>query len=79
MKKVYTKKEFAEIVARGEERLGLHLFYSPVIVQPVTIKVLQEAHDADCTCTTCFTTKLDALVTKTQTNLETLQVAFGQE
>jgi hypothetical protein len=76
MKKPYTKEEFAAVVARGEARLGTQHFFSPVVAVK-TVEVVQVveqfAHAADCTCTVCFHVKLDALVAKTQENLDILQ------
>jgi len=77
--KPYTKAEFEKLVKRGEERLGLHNFIIPQgLVEPVKIETRVE-HDPTCYCIElCLNVKLDALVAKTQQNLDDSKKAFSK-
>lgn len=73
MKKIYTKEEKARIIAQGEARLGLKFFYTPEIVTPVVVPVVQSvvvkiemSHEDNCMCEVCFGIRLDRLVASSE-------------
>lgn len=76
MKKIYTKEELAAIVARTEERLGAHLFYSSAAtVQPVVVVAI---HPEECRCNACVHVFLEALEKRSAQTLADLQESLGQ-
>lgn len=73
VKNPVSNEDFAHIVVKGENRLGLHLFFSQVVVSKVV------THKPDCMClNVCLNRKLDALIAKSEESLDVLQASFDE-
>ena len=85
MKQIYTKEKKTELVAKGEERLGLKFFYTPEIVAPVIVSVVQPivvkiewSHEVNCMCEVCFNVRLDRLVASSQKSLNDMKSSLAR-
>jgi hypothetical protein len=89
--KPYTKAELMKHIANGEKRLGLHLFYTPIQVEPILkIEIAAAAvipavvetstvHSEDCRCIdVCLNARLDALLASSQKSLADYKKSLGQ-